>query len=329
MRAARPATPILVAETGAGGVPLPWRPRRPPRHDGLAGAGPPASTAPEPVASGRAPRRRRGHRGGMSDPVARRAAPRGVRRHLLASRGGGVDARPPPRHEPRRLLLHRARRALDHAGVGLRRRARPVGAELRAGGVLAVVGGAGRAHRPRRGAPQPRGGSGMDLDGLAVRGDRGGRHALSRRPAPDVQLLLPGPAPVAAHLGTPAPGVVVGRSFPVRAVGQPARKLPLGLGHPPPRGGGDDGPGRWGRVSVSRPVAPKAAGDDVGGLGRGHLGESLRARRLLERAGRHLQSGRAPPDRRVAVTGLPRSGHRGGDHAARGHHRGVPGLLQT
>ncbi len=96
-----------------------------------------------------------------------------------------------------------------------------------------LVGRAGDAHGPRRRRPEPDGRSRVDLDGPALRGGGRGGHAVPRRPAPDGQLLLPGPAAVAAHPG-PAPAglVVVAGPGPVRAVGQPARELPPRPRHP-------------------------------------------------------------------------------------------------
>ena len=135
---------------------------------------------------------RRGGR--LPDRLAVGSAQRRVRRHLLALGHGQLDARPPPGHEPRHLLVHGLRPLLDHPRVGLRRPPGRIGPPHRPGGLLAPVGRPGVAHGDRRRHPLPAARGRLDLDRSALRGDRGGRHALPGRPAPDGELPLPGPA---------------------------------------------------------------------------------------------------------------------------------------
>ena len=192
---------------------------------------------------------------GLSDCVALGAAQRRVRRHLLALGHGQLDARPPPGDEPRHLLVHRPRPLLDHARMGLRRPPGRVGAPHRPGGLLAPVGRSGLAHRHRGGHALPAGRGRVDLDRSAVRGGRGGRHALPRRPAPDGELLLPGPAPADADRWPGAAGVGC-IAVPVLFVlwANLHGSFPLGLGILAP--GGLRRPGAGGRPVGSRCPIP-------------------------------------------------------------------------
>jgi len=196
------------------------------RHHGAHGSAPPGPA--QAVAARGATRRCGRPRGGLSDPVARRPAPRRVRRHVLASRRGVwmLDHHHVMRTDVFSYTVLGERWITPEWGydVLLAQSVRSVGPVafwlLSAG--LATLTVVAVAIRSRVVGP--------DGPGRACCASRREPRSPSpRRPPPDGQLLLPRPAPAAARPG-PAPAGVVGAD-PVLFVLWPIchGSFPLGL----------------------------------------------------------------------------------------------------